>query len=376
VWFLRSRNFAGFPPVSRSADDFGCSMCSLHPSFLPFYLSLRSILTELRTLRNLLLHRVLRIATLSINQRICRVTLPKSDIPESDHLKVCTFKLSIRTLQIYPGHKACPRASASLVRNILYNHAHACVEISRGRKHGQPCFKTNVSAGGFRCRLNPVSVEMPGQYELTSLRSRSPQQNTRSRSSLVAQLWFTRIPAVIRRAVASWSAVRTTQYTLISDIDDTGNHNRDAVHTRIEPTLRSFGRIRVRRLIWMVLIILPSLAVVIILLVAVLYPSYSHPPHHYDVLRAHALISTDPGRINIHNEKIFIASSIYDKQGRLASGPWAQNLLDLIDLLGPENVFLSVFEDDPDSLARTSLKHFSKRVSCGSIQGLLSFITD
>ena len=217
---------------------------------------------------------------------------------------------------------------------------------------------------------------MPGQYELTSLRSRSPQQNTRSRSSLVARLWFTRIPAVIRRAVASWSAVRTTQYTLISDIDDAGNHNRDAVHTRIEPTLRSFGHIRVRRLIWMVLIILPSLAVVIILLVAVLYPSYSHPPHHYDVPRAHALISTDPGRINLHDEKIFIASSIYDKQGRLASGPWAQNLLDLIDLLGPENVFLSVFEDDPDSLARTSLKHFSKRVSCGSIQGLLSFITD
>lgn len=217
---------------------------------------------------------------------------------------------------------------------------------------------------------------MPGQYELTSLRSRSPQQSTRGRSSLIARLWFTRIPAVIREAVASWSAVRTTQYTLISDIDDMGNHNRDAVHTRIKPTLRSLRRLRIRLLIWMVLIILPSLAVLIILLVAVLYPSYSQPPHHYDVLRAHALISTDPGRINIHNEKIFIASSIYDKQGRLASGPWAQNLLDLIDLLGPENVFLSVFEDDPDSLARTSLEHFSKRVSCGSIQGFLSFITD
>jgi hypothetical protein len=217
---------------------------------------------------------------------------------------------------------------------------------------------------------------MSGQYELTSLRPRSPQQSKRSRSSLVAQLWFTRVPTIIRGAVASWSAVRATQYTLISDIDDMGNHGRDAVHTRRRSTLRSLGHQRLRRLIWTVLIILPSLAVVTILLVAVFYPSYSHPPHHYDVLRAHALISTNPGRINIHDEKIFIASSIYDKQGRLASGPWAQNLLDLIDLLGPENVFLSVFEDDPDSLARISLEHFSKRVSCGSIRGVSSFIAD
>jgi len=127
---------------------------------------------------------------------------------------------------------------------------------------------------------------------------------------------------------------------------------------------------------WMALVILPSLAVVIILLVAALYPSYTHPPHHYNVLRAHALMSTEPGRINVLGEKIFIASSIYDKQGRLASGPWAQNLLDLVDLLGPENVFLSVFEDDPDSLARTSLERFSKRVICGSTRGSVSFTTD
>ncbi|KAH0396619.1 hypothetical protein KCU89_g9122, partial [Aureobasidium melanogenum] len=61
-------------------------------------------------------------------------------------------------------------------------------------------------------------------------------------------------------------------------------------------------------------------------------------------------------------EKVFIASSIYDKQGELTSGPWAQNLLDLVDLLGPENVFLSVFEDDPDDLARASLEQFSKQL--------------
>lgn len=206
---------------------------------------------------------------------------------------------------------------------------------------------------------------MSDQYELTSLRSRSPQQSTRSRSSLVARPWYTRVPAIVWRAVASWSAVTATQYSLISDIDDMVNHSHDAVHHLTKPAFCSLGRLRLRRLICMILITLPSLAVTTILLVAALYPSYSKPPHHYNILRAHALMSTNPGRINIHDEKIFIASSIYDKQGQLASGPWAQNLLDLVDLLGPENVFLSVFEDDPDSLARTSLEQFSKRVNCG-----------
>ncbi|CAD0086077.1 unnamed protein product, partial [Aureobasidium mustum] len=107
---------------------------------------------------------------------------------------------------------------------------------------------------------------------------------------------------------------------------------------------------------------MPSLVVAFIILVAAFYPSYSHPPHHYNVLRSKALKSTDPGRDNPHREKIFIASSIYDKQGELASGPWAKNLLDLVELLGPGNVFLSIFEDDPDNLARVSLEHFSKQV--------------
>lgn len=200
---------------------------------------------------------------------------------------------------------------------------------------------------------------------MTSLRSRSSQQLTRSRSSRVARPWYKRIPTDIWRAAASWPAVGMTQYTLISEINDIGNRSRDTVRTRKNPTFRCVGHLRLRRFIWMLLIALPSLVVLIVLLVAALYPSYSHPPHHYNILRAHALMSTDPGRVNIHSEKIFIASSIYDKHGQLASGPWAQNLLDLIDLLGPKNVFLSVFEDDPDSLARTSLEHFSKRVNCG-----------
>jgi hypothetical protein len=212
-----------------------------------------------------------------------------------------------------------------------------------------------------------VSIKMSDRYELTSLRSRSPHPSTRSRPLLVAQTWHMRVPAIVRAACASWT-LRTTRYTLISDIQGTGNHGRDAYHTRIRPAFCSIGRLRFRRLIWVLLVVLPSLAVVVILLVAVFHPSYSYPPHRYNVLRSRALQSTHPGRINVHQEKLFIASSIYDKQGRLASGSWAQNLLDLVDLLGPENVFLSIFEDDPDNLARSSLERLSKQVKCGSIQ--------
>jgi hypothetical protein len=208
---------------------------------------------------------------------------------------------------------------------------------------------------------------MSDRYELTSLRSRSPQQSTRSRPFLVAQTWYMRVPATVRAACASWT-LRTTRYTLISDIEGTDNHGRDAIHTRIRPPFSSIGRLRFRRLIWVLFVALPSLAVVVILLVAVFHPSYSHPPHHYNILRSRALQSTHPGRINVHQEKVFIVSSIYDEQGRLTSGSWAQNLLDLVDLLGPENVFLSIFEDDPDNMARSSLERLFKQVKCGSTQ--------
>lgn len=199
---------------------------------------------------------------------------------------------------------------------------------------------------------------MSDGYELQSY---SSQQNTHGRFSPIAQPWHRRVSAITLSAIAHRRAVSHTRYNLLSNIEDTDNHGRFAVYT----ASLFLGRLRIRHLIWTVLIAMPSLLVAFTILVAVLYPSYSRPPHHYNVLRSKALRSTEPGRINIHKEKVFIASSIYDKQGELASGPWAQNLLDLVDLLGPENVFLSIFEDDPDNLARASLEQFSKQIKCG-----------
>ncbi|KAH0297552.1 hypothetical protein KCU71_g13326, partial [Aureobasidium melanogenum] len=202
------------------------------------------------------------------------------------------------------------------------------------------------------------TLRMSYGYELTPLPSRSPHEITHDRSPLIAQPWYRRVTAIALSAIISWRAASPTQYNLLSNIDDTDDYGRFAIYT----TSHCLGRLRIRHLIWIVLVAMPSLVVLFIVLVAVIYPSYSHPPHHYNVLRSNALRSTEPGRININEEKVFIASSIYDKQGELTSGPWAQNLLDLVDLLGPENVFLSVFEDDPDDLARASLEQFSKQL--------------
>ncbi|KAL9081300.1 MAG: hypothetical protein Q9157_000155 [Trypethelium eluteriae] len=76
--------------------------------------------------------------------------------------------------------------------------------------------------------------------------------------------------------------------------------------------------------------------------------------------------SSVPGRANLFNEKVFIASSIYDPDGTLTGGAWGEAVLDLIDLLGPDNVFLSVYENDPDEIAYASLDVFRREVQCNT----------
>lgn len=76
-----------------------------------------------------------------------------------------------------------------------------------------------------------------------------------------------------------------------------------------------------------------------ILVGAVFYPSYTHFPRHYRELRDQVKSSSHPGRGNPRHEKIFIAASIRDRHGSLAGGIWAEKILDLVELLGPDNVF-------------------------------------
>jgi hypothetical protein len=118
------------------------------------------------------------------------------------------------------------------------------------------------------------------------------------------------------------------------------------------------------RLIYWSIFSLPYVILFSVLLAATFFPSYTHRPAHYNDLRERALRSNLPGRTNVNNEKVFIAASIYEEEGSLTSGAWGQSLLDLVHLLGPQNVHLSLYENDADSVTKESLAQFEKKVTC------------
>ncbi|KAK7701575.1 hypothetical protein SLS57_011694 [Botryosphaeria dothidea] len=120
------------------------------------------------------------------------------------------------------------------------------------------------------------------------------------------------------------------------------------------------------RCIFWSLVLLPYILCFLVVTTMVLRPSYTHAPAHYDELRERATQSLASGRGNVNNEKVFIASSIYDDEGLLVGGAWGKAVLDLVDLLGPDNVFLSIYENDPDPMAKDALDQFQERVTCNS----------
>lgn len=106
-----------------------------------------------------------------------------------------------------------------------------------------------------------------------------------------------------------------------------------------------------------------SVILMLVILTGLFRPSYTTLPAHYQVLRGRAL-ATGEGRANTNNEKVFIAASIYDRGGRLINGDWGMAVLNLIELLGYENVFLSIYENDSGSDAEAALRDFEKQVKC------------
>lgn len=101
-----------------------------------------------------------------------------------------------------------------------------------------------------------------------------------------------------------------------------------------------------------------------LVLAAVFSPSYTRLPAHYQSLKSGILQSTDEGRGNLYKQKIFIATTIYDKGGRLVNGAWGKAVLNLISILGNENVFLSIYENDSGSEAQEALEAFKRQVLC------------
>ncbi|KAH9225966.1 glycosyltransferase family 69 protein [Colletotrichum gloeosporioides 23] len=95
----------------------------------------------------------------------------------------------------------------------------------------------------------------------------------------------------------------------------------------------------------------------------IFFPSYTRHPKHYKDLRKRCLVSDSlSGCANLQNEKVFIAVSLYDPEGKIAGGEWAQNVLDLIHMIGEDNVFLSIYENDSGEQGAAALGEFKKNV--------------
>ncbi|PWY69220.1 hypothetical protein BO94DRAFT_540111 [Aspergillus sclerotioniger CBS 115572] len=110
---------------------------------------------------------------------------------------------------------------------------------------------------------------------------------------------------------------------------------------------------------------IPGIVFALVALTSFFRPSYTRPPPHYSSLRDAVLQSTEPGRGNSRNEKVFIAASLYDDTGDLARGHWGDSVLQLIELLGPDNVFLSIYENDSGPEGENALRELAERVTCG-----------
>ncbi|KAF2456352.1 cryptococcal mannosyltransferase 1-domain-containing protein, partial [Lineolata rhizophorae] len=100
-------------------------------------------------------------------------------------------------------------------------------------------------------------------------------------------------------------------------------------------------------------------------------PSYTYYPAHYKALARLANDSEVAGRANPRGEKVFIAASIVDKNGELLGGQWGTSMVELVDLLGPNNVYLSVYENGADPRAVGAMRNLSESVQCSS-----SFVAD
>ena len=106
------------------------------------------------------------------------------------------------------------------------------------------------------------------------------------------------------------------------------------------------------------------LLVLLAILTGICSPSYTRLPQQYKELRRTALASATPGRANLGNQRVFIAASLYDPHGTLLSGAWGRSVLELIDLLGPNNTFLSIYSSDSGLEGASALIRYESRLTC------------
>ncbi len=103
----------------------------------------------------------------------------------------------------------------------------------------------------------------------------------------------------------------------------------------------------------------------LILVYGTFLPSYSNPPQRYNDLRHRVQVLNQTA--NVNNEKVFIVASLYDKDGELVSGHWGRSVRGLIDILGHDNVFLSIYENDPNDQSKQALRTFEESLPCDNV---------
>lgn len=86
-----------------------------------------------------------------------------------------------------------------------------------------------------------------------------------------------------------------------------------------------------------------------VVLTPLVNPSYLYRPSGYS------------GR-NERQEKVFIAANIVDEE--LIRGAWGDRIVQLVELLGEENVFLSIYENDSGASTKAALQELGARVKC------------
>ncbi|KAK8029737.1 hypothetical protein PG993_011028 [Apiospora rasikravindrae] len=99
----------------------------------------------------------------------------------------------------------------------------------------------------------------------------------------------------------------------------------------------------------------------------ILAPSYTRQPKHYRDLAARCEgpgPTPEPGCANPFKEKVFISVSLYDKDGHLATGSWGRTLLELVQLIGEDNVFVSIYENDSGEAGEKALNWLKSQLRC------------
>jgi hypothetical protein len=107
------------------------------------------------------------------------------------------------------------------------------------------------------------------------------------------------------------------------------------------------------------------LQVVLLVATPIFAPSYTRPPPHYQAL-AEKCAGPEPasGCANPANEQVFVSVSLYDNSGQLAAGQWGDSLLQLIQIIGEQNVFLSIYENDSGALGAAALETLKAKLRC------------